>query len=322
MTVVVLGIDALDPDLVDPASHPNLVLESYSSISTISSHTGEPSTHELWPSIITGLPPEEHGLVLSDGVAWDNSALRIGSQFGSYLLPNSVRSHIGRWLLNNTDEDAFRTPASYYRKNGLTTLFDNRTCRTIGIPNYVTKTEDTDREHELRQRMGDLFERDPEAVGGHATADLGAFYEQCMEMLTTRIAQVRNAVRVGSYELVFGYTSGLDLIGHVTHDNPERQLNAYDSIDEFVGELWNDLEEQDELVVISDHGLQDGVHTDEAMIASTSRDLVASVESVLDVKGAVEAELDRIDHESTDDGGGTELDEGVREHLERLGYMN
>ncbi len=69
MVLVVLGIDALDPELVDPANHPNLTLDTYQSIETINSVEGEPSTHELWPTIITGLAPKEHGLKLEDGVA-------------------------------------------------------------------------------------------------------------------------------------------------------------------------------------------------------------------------------------------------------------
>jgi len=62
MILVVMGIDALDPDLVGPDAHPNLALSHHTAIETIVSSAGKPSTHELWPTIITGLPPSEHGL--------------------------------------------------------------------------------------------------------------------------------------------------------------------------------------------------------------------------------------------------------------------
>ena len=322
MVLVALGIDALDPELVDPADHPNLTLDSYRAIETIDSVEGEPSTHELWPTIITGSTPEEHGLTLDDGVAWENPVLRYGSAAANYLLPDWLQTKIGAWLLNNTGEDAFRVPATYYETEGLSTVFDGREAATIGIPNYVVDPETEDREHSLRRNLGDLFERDGSAPGGHTSADPVAFYEQCLEMSMIRIARARRALRGGRSELVFAYTSGLDLIGHVSYDHPELQMQAYDELDEFVGELVEDLREDDELLLMSDHGLQNGVHTHEAMVAGTSPRLVENIDSVLDVRGAIEEELDYRDHSSS---GGDSLSMGhndaVTSQLEDLGYM-
>ena len=137
-----------------------------------------------------------------------------------------------------------------------------------------------------------------------------------------RIARVRRALRGQAYELVFGYTSGLDLVGHVSHNRPELQQRGYEELNEFVGELRSDLGEDDELVVVSDHGLQDGLHTDEAMIASTDARITEHVSSVLEVRDAIEQELDhghvpqpRQQTESMD--GSTE----VKDQLENLGYL-
>lgn len=324
MTLVVFGIDALDADLVVPEEHPNLALETCDAIGTIASATGEPSTHELWPTIITGLEPAEHGLTVDDGVAWENPLLRTGSRVGRYLLPAGVRTRLGAWLLNNTSEDAFRTPATYYERNAISTVFDGRDATAIGVPNYVVDPATEDREHQLRREMGELFERDPDAKGGHTTVDPRTFYEQCLEMTMIRTARTRRALRSRRYELVFGYTSGLDLVGHVSHDRPAMQRRAYGELNEFVGELRGDLADGDELVLVSDHGLQDGLHTDEAMVASTSETLVEAVSSVTDVRAALEAELRRVDHtpEETADEVETPTDsERVVEQLRDLGYM-
>lgn len=323
MTVVVLGIDALDPALVDVDRHPHLTLTAHASIETIASSSGDPSTHELWPTIVTGLPPEEHGLVLDDGVAWENPLLRAGSAIADVVLPDVLQTRLGAWLLNNTDEDAFRVPASYYAEHGLSTLLDGDGRLAIGVPNYVVDPESEDREHQLRRRMGDLFERTPGTEGGHVSSDPAAFYEQCMEMAMIRIARVRRGLRGRRYELVFGYTSGLDLVGHVAHDDPELQRRAYDELNEFVGELVGDLEDGDELVIVSDHGLQDGLHTDVAIIAATDPETVSTVESVLTVRQAIESLLERGDHvteERPDATGGVESD-AVRQQLEDLGYV-
>lgn len=325
MTLVVLGIDALDPELVDPAAHPNLALSAHRGIDTIVSASGEPSTHELWPTIITGLPPAEHGLELDDGVAWENPVVAALSSVADYAVPDGLQTRLGAWLLTNTAADAFRVPASYYAANDIETVFDGRDAAAIGVPNYVVDPDAEDREHRLRRRMGALFERDPDATGGHRSADPVAFYEQCLEMAMVRIARVRRALRSREHELVFGYTSGLDLVGHVSHARPELQAGAYDELDGFVGELRGDLEAGDNLLLVSDHGLQDGLHTEAAMVAGTDPDTVERIEGVLDVADAVDAALSDGAHvpeprwtETGDDAGDSEA---VREQLEDLGYM-
>jgi len=326
MVLVVLGIDALDPDLVDPSRHQNLTLTSHRSIETIDSHAGEPSTHELWPTIITGLEPAEHGLVLDDGVAWENPLFRYGSALADYLVPQGLQMRIGAWLLTNTQADAFRVPATYYADNDISTVFDGRKAAPIGIPNYVVDVDTEDREHSLRRSLGSLFERDLDAKGGHTSSDPYEFYENCMEMAMTRIARTRRGLRGRRNELLFAYTSSLDLIGHVTYDLPELQMAAYDELDEFVGELRDDLCPGDELLLISDHGLQHGIHTHEAMVAGTDPSLVKAIDSVLDVRDAIETELNGGNHRPTPDqtderDGDSSGGEAVKERLEDLGYM-
>lgn len=323
MTVVVFGIDALDPDLVDPDEHPNLTLEAHHAIETIVSSSGEPSTHELWPTIISGLRPDEHGLVLDDGVAWENPVIAALSSVSDYVLPDGLQTRLGGWLLTNTEADAFRTPATYYRENGIETVFDDCTSTAIGVPNYVVDTDTEDREHQLRRNMGALFERDPDATGGHRSADPVSFYEQCLEMTMIRTARVRRALRSQEYELIFGYTSGLDLIGHVSHSRPELQQRAYKELNEFVGELRDDLGENDELLLVSDHGLQNGIHTEQAMIAGTDPDAIEAVSNVLDVREAIETQLKRGTHAPTPrtDTGTVGDSSEVRSQLEDLGYM-
>jgi predicted AlkP superfamily phosphohydrolase/phosphomutase len=324
MTLVVLGIDALDPELVDPDQHPHLTLQSHRSIETIVSSSGEPSTHELWPTIITGLEPHEHGLVLDDGVSWENPIIAAMSSLADIAIPDDLQTRLGAWLLTNTDADAFRTPATYYEENGLTTVFDDRKATAIGVPNYVVDPDTEDREHQLRRHMGELFERDPDAKGGHRSTDPVAFYEQCMEMAMIRLARVRRGLRSREYELVFGYTSGLDLIGHVSHSRPELRDAAYAELNEFVGEVREDLEDGDELLLVSDHGLQDGLHTEKAMVAGTDAEIVGSIDSVTDVRSAIDNTLDTQNHlpePRWQDGSDENHSEAVREQLEDLGYM-
>ncbi|RKD98058.1 alkaline phosphatase family protein [Halopiger aswanensis] len=325
MTVVVLGIDALDPDLVDPDEHPSLTLEGHKRINTINSASGEPSTHELWPTIITGLPPKKHGLELEDGVAWENPFLRVGSSIANILVPDEIQTRIGAWLLNNTDQDAFRVESSYYSENGIDTVFDGRDASPIGIPNYVTDPDSEDREHQLRRSLGNLFERDLNTESGHVSSDPEAFYELCMEMAMIRIARVRRALRSQEYELVFGYTSGLDLIGHVAFDRPSMQMAVYEELDQFVSELRGDLTDDDVLILVSDHGLQDGVHTHEAMVATTHPETIEPITGVESVRDGIEYALNDSNHEPTgrqfEQKRSREQSEQVKSQLEDLGYI-
>jgi predicted AlkP superfamily pyrophosphatase or phosphodiesterase len=324
MTVVVFGIDALDFDLVDQDIYKHLTLNSYAQIETINSSSGKPSTHELWPTIITGLSPSDHGLQLEDGVAWNSPLLKHGSRLADILLPDAIQIRFGDCLLNNTDADAFQTPASYYENNDISTLFDECNSKAIGVPNYVVDTKLEDREYQLRKQMGDLFQRDKNARGGHVSSDPEHFYELCLEMSMVRTARLRRALRSCQYELTFGYTSGLDLIGHVSYDRQSLQTQAYKEVDEFVGELRADLTDDDELVLISDHGLQNGLHTEHAMIASTKPTIIEEIGSVRDIRSAIETELNRVNHvpkkHSTEvvDLGDNSY---VQEQLKNLGYF-
>jgi len=328
MTVVVLGIDALDPDIVDPKSHQNLVLNGHREIEpVISTATNEPSTHESWPTIITGLSPEEHGLQLKNGIKWNNPILSFGSTISNYVLSDDLKSVIGAWLLDVTNENAFRIESTYYEKNELPTIFDGVESKAIGVPNYVTNPDVEDREHELRKNLGNLFKHDPASnkKHKHSSSDPAQFYELCMEMSMIRIARTRRALRSKEYELIFGYTSGLDLVGHVSYQLSGLQKQGYKEVNEFVGELWNDLGENDELFIISDHGLQEGIHTNTAFLSGTKKEVVQEVSSVVEFKNAIEDELE-LDHLPEKDEFTTERDDSeerkkVKEHLEDLGYM-
>lgn len=324
MTLVVFGIDALDPSIVDAEDHPNLLLVESKAIGTIDSVTGAPSTHELWPTIITGLTPNEHGITLDEGVAWGNPLLNMGSRIADFLLPQKLQTRVGAWLLTNTGHDAFQTPATYFETNSIETVFDGRQAKPIGIPNYVVDEDYEDREHGLRQSMGALFERDETAIGGHRSADPIAFYNNCREMAMVRAARIRAAVRSREYELVFGYTSALDLVGHIAYQSPGMQRSFYEEMDSFVADIRSDLSDDDELLLVSDHGLKNGVHTDEAMVASTESSLIRSIEDVTGIKDSVERFLNEHDHRPLEHEFDISVEGGqeeVREHLEDLGYM-
>jgi predicted AlkP superfamily pyrophosphatase or phosphodiesterase len=97
-------------------------------------------------TIITGLQPDKHGLVLDNGVTCKNPLIIAANTVTNYFF-DGLQTRLGGWLLTNTDADAFRTPAIYYVDNGIETMFDDHETTAIGIPNYVVDPDTENREH-------------------------------------------------------------------------------------------------------------------------------------------------------------------------------
>lgn len=133
MAVVVLGIETLDPEMGDPDEHPNLSLSKYSSIVTMDSSAGEPSTYKLWPTIISGMGPEKHGLTLDGSISWNDPVFNFGRKVADHVVPDGLRTQVGEWILNNTEADTFLAPDTYYSENGITTGFDGHNSKAIGV---------------------------------------------------------------------------------------------------------------------------------------------------------------------------------------------
>jgi len=330
MTVVILGIGSLDPDLVDPDRHPNLTLESYHPIGTPNSADKEPKTHEIWPSIITGKQPQKHGIVSDDDLPSDSSRTSEPDIVLNRYLPNILQTYINNWLVTAEKSRPLQTPASYYENNDIPTLFDNHKSTTIGIPNYVTNPEESDREDQLREQMRETFLQKSDNPDEDQPSVPIDFYNQCLEMTLVRITRMRRAVRSNNYELIFGYTSGIDLIHYTKQSHMDYQQRSYNEINEFVGQLREDLDDDDVLVIVSDHGEQTDDKKGKAMIAGPTN-ITEKIEHVTDIKGVVEQVLESEYHQpdeqdrnqtNTDrNQTNTEGSDEVKQQLEDVGYL-
>ena len=69
-SLTVLGLDAADYRLAKRWDCENLLLDNHCGIRTFSYSLDVPATLEVWPTIATGVTPEEHGVVL-DRMGWD-----------------------------------------------------------------------------------------------------------------------------------------------------------------------------------------------------------------------------------------------------------
>jgi hypothetical protein len=341
MTTLVLGWDALDAELVEQYSLGDAFGPHRRTIATFDNEAlGEPHTREVWPSVITGVPPAEHGVyaVSPEGsrVEWANPLVRAAAAVGERFVPDDIRTRIGKKLRDRGAEVEERTP-TYYRDRGVDTVFDGRQSRAISLPNYRTGRDSA---VGVAPGRAELWAGVFEGAGGVGesvyeskvpTAELD---EHLLADTGRRLGVVRSALQ-REYDLVFVWLGHLDTVGHLAPTVDERgwQERHYHIAAGLTRELHETLQEDDTLICVSDHGLRDGRHTHTPLLTADDPDALEGVDSVLDVRDGIEAVTpatdgrphkrdppvcERYRRESTV---GEQSVDDVRENLEDLGYL-
>jgi hypothetical protein len=295
MTTVVLGWDGLDADLVEAFDLSSAFGEHERRLSTFDNDAlGTPHTYEVWPSIITGRPPEQHGIYAAtegEGVAWDDPLLQRTASLARHVVPKSLRTRTGELLRERGAELDFKTPA-YYRERGIDTVFDRRTVRAITVPNYATDRDqslglDVDRGAELSEFL---------SVGGdegETNHELNVPLPELEERLVEEVAKKTGVVRAclqREYDLVFVWFGYLDTVGHLAPsvDAHGWQERAYRRAARLTDDIRSAMQADDTLVCVSDHGLRDGHHTHDAFLGASNERATDGVRSVLGVRDGIE----------------------------------
>jgi len=295
--LIVLGWDGLDLELAERFG----VAESFGAhaepIETyVNSATGEPHTKELWPSMITGLHPDEHGITATvDGESrpdWDSDALNIAARAADYLVPQQLQLKAGRALQRRGVGQTSKTPA-YYAEAGVETVVDRRHATGISIPNYQTERDrrlglDANRDGVWAELS---IDRSGDGVDFTPQVDLEEIHDIIGRELGRRVGLTIEApLQRQYYEIAAAQTRAI------------RALAPDDAT----------------VVAISDHGIQNGEHTHHATVASDDRGPVAAIDHVFEA-------ADWIRRQDPAGHGGTTVDAGemdrVNERLADLGYI-
>lgn len=301
MTVVVLALDALDSGLVNHFELDVLKLNTHSSIETFSHMQDEPYTPEVWATIATGEHPEEHGVTDEGTSSWDNPFVNFASRFTGHL-PLPIRIKLGAIA-----RDA--TGAEYaVGETDIPTLFDAEGRIAHNWPGVENGEELASVWHIMFDEPDHTdadFERKMYGKG----AGKFAWAE---EMLQHNVSLAGVHIHV------------LDALGHAYADDEEKLREAYQWADDWVGRIRDKLGEDDELVVLSDHGMvttfysaegdrgQDpAVHSWRAFASSTFDSVP---ENVFGVKEWLEPRIGEFTDKSED----LEMPE---EQLRQLGYI-
>lgn len=306
MTLLILGIDALDAGLVERWNINPFKLSQWKEIETYSHGHDNPYTLEVWPTIATGLHAEEHGVTEHNSSDWDNPLLNFLSNF-TQALPGRLQSRLGNFLESATSSEFALAETS------APTFFDGPQRTVHNWPGVTNGRELVD-----VWRMTDAgyssneFNRE---VLGKAAAQFG----WAREML--RHDPVLAGVHIHALD-VFGHGYAAESDSRTFATGRIKDLeHTYLRVGEMVENIRTEMSDSDDLLVLSDHGMTNeliddeqtefGTHSFRAFAASTIDDPLP--DSVFDIYDWVE--------KHTEEGEQEDSMEMPKERLRKLGYI-
>ena len=299
MTFVVLALDAVDLQHALDFDSTNILLDSHTKMQSVAHRLDHPHTGEAWPSIATGLHPTEHGI--TGHGEWDNPLLTGLSRIAhTFNISGEIRGRIGDALKENTDQD-------WHLKTVTDPTFLDGEYRAVHNWPGVYRNE-------VLHYLWGLFQDAKDDKLSQSS-----FVREANTEAASKFGWVHEAL-THDVELAATHIHVLDVLGHLYYDDEDAYREVYDDIDQRVGEVRDALGPDDELLILSDHGMEatwlgddePGSHSWRA-IASTTVD--NPPEHALDVKEWVEAHIEAVD---TDD----ESADIPEQQLRELGYID
>lgn len=304
MTMIVLAIDAIDHALVNCFDLDVLRLETHEDIQTFNYSQDVPYTPEVWTTVATGLPIEEHDVKNAGTSEWSNPLLEFASKFTGHLSEHT-RYQLGQFVTTHTKEDwGFGT-------TGMETMFS-------GPGRYLHNWPGIDNSDV--NEVNDLYNRviDGELVDTEFDAAIYSIAAQEFEWLEERL---RCRDRTGLTPILLGFhTHILDAAGHVYAEDKKKLGEFYQWVADRVAATREILCEDDELLILGDHGMEVGFLGDDTPGQHSWRPHVASTadsvpSDVVDVRAWVESRLGDVAQR------GDEMDI-PEEQLRDLGYIS
>lgn len=305
MTLVVLALDALDTELAADFGGGSFSLTSHGHMESVAHMFDDrPHTGEVWPTVATGLHPREHGITGGGESEWSNPVVELGSRLiNKFDTQMSTRNRLGdivEEVTNATWEMATVTDP---------TFFD-------GPGRVVHNWPGVHRNEELH-RIWDVIEEGIRS--GEDNMPREEYERRVRGIAAEQFGWVREMLNHDT-SLVAAHIHVLDALGHAYSDDREGMRRAYEWCGAGVDAVREAMAEDDELLVLSDHGMETtwtdgqnphGTHSWRSFSASTFE---TRPEDVHDVRAWVEDHVD--DTERTE----SELDL-PEEQLRQLGYV-
>lgn len=301
MTLIVLALDALDAKLVDYWDLDGLRLHRHADMETFANMRDQPYTPEVWATVATGLAPDEHGITDQGTSQWSNPLVDFASRFTGHL-PLHIRARLG-------DIAEELTGAEYaLGETAAETIFDGQGRVVHTWPGAGPSADVIRIWNLMKPHQGSTHEEFQREVLGIAAQQF-AWAEEMRN---------HNVVLAGTH------IHTLDVCGHAYGTEEERYRGMYEWVADWVARIEATLGGDDELLVLSDHGIRTpfchgetdnpGSHSFHAFASTTIDEEPPG--SVYDVRAWVERHVDEF--EAVDD----EAVEMPLEQLRELGYID
>lgn len=296
-TTYVLGWDGLDYTLCEEFGLTDDFVPHHTRAETLDNEVlKKPDTYELWPTIITGKTPESHGVRLvseSDGAGAENPFVDAFTGFLHRRLSPEKRVRVAVRLRNRGLGFDQKTPA-WYRRRGVSTVFDGRRSRPVCLPNYRDERNDKLGLFDgWGKKASEFLEveawMDERKMVYRPRTSLDLLEDWLLSEVGAKERLVRASADRG-YDLVFVWFAYVDTVGHTVPvvEDEGWQRRAYENALDVTRSVRDHMDEDDTLVVASDHGNRDSDHTHDAFFGSTDKRAVEGVESVLDYRAGIE----------------------------------
>ena len=297
MTLVVLGIDALDSRLVRRFCGDSIKLNKSGEMETISQNRDRPHTTQVWPTMATGLHPREHGMGVDRAGEWNNPVIEALSKKLSFLslehrkkLGNIISGVTGDdWNFPTVEEDTFADRDGVFLHNWPGVVHPEVLRRAWDEINYSVENRTSEQEFDLLVKS------------------MGA----------SKFEWIREAMQY-DVPVVGSQIHAIDSAGHAYSRNEQKYKEYYQWVEGKIRTIINNTDTSDDILIVSDHGIcvswldehDIGLHSWYAYSASTTED---RPKNVLDVRQWIEE-----NSEQNSENDELDLPEG---QLKELGYI-
>jgi len=284
---IILGIDALEYDLVEEWDLKNLKQEEYGKVELPKYPGEDPNTRIIWPCFITGRMPHEMGYVSS-------RVFRPPLQFFVNLFLPKIKYILSpqrdnpKDIIERRKSKRHRLSLSVYKlftKMKLTrmpkasdikaeTIFDSiKNSVHCHVPVY-----DED--------LPDYSKTVVKAIEDKAYRPI--FEMKCIIEFNRRTKEVFEWLkRKNEWDLFMQYFWLLDGVQHAFYKNLKKIAKFYIMFDEFVGKLRKEISDDILLLIVSDHGQKRGNHTNHGFY-SVNKPLGLKNPRLIDFKWIIE----------------------------------
>lgn len=242
MKILIIAFDGLEYTLVDKGYFPNLKQKEYGKVVVpITKEIGEPQTTIVWTSFLTGKTPNEHGV--TKPAVWNFELLnKVVGLFSNIFIRHFLLSH-------KTLGQSFRRILKLFGIKQTTPKLNDLHIKTFfdEIKNSVAMSIPLINEDVISDSVGII----------DAILDKNS-REKYLKKLFRRFEDEKKQfweAFINNPTLLMVHFQISDLYGHIYCKTPQKLLNLYSELDEFVGDVKRVVERNCLLLIISDHGI-------------------------------------------------------------------